>query len=141
MAEKGYNMQEVWEIQPSFTSVYCVVSGLCNKLHWQDFPSNSSIIKELMKCKTKQPCLRTFSASRGPHLIPAELLSMTDKDALFEDLVKEHVDRMEQEKLLKELIHQIKDNKLLSGHGNVARMVATLTKEYCSVANHLLSTI
>jgi hypothetical protein len=28
---------------------------------------------------------------------------------------------MEQPKLLKELIHQIKDNKLLSNHGNVAR--------------------
>jgi hypothetical protein len=66
---------------------------------------------------------------------------MTDKDALFEDLVKEHVDRMEQVKLLKELIHQIKDNKPLSDHGNVARMVAKLTKGYCSVANHLLSTI
>jgi hypothetical protein len=28
---------------------------------------------------------------------------------------------MEQTNLLKELIHQIKDNKLLSDHGNVAR--------------------
>jgi hypothetical protein len=28
---------------------------------------------------------------------------------------------MEQPKLLKELIHQIKDNKLLSNHGNMAR--------------------
>jgi hypothetical protein len=118
---KGYNTQEVWEIQPSFASVYCVVSGLHNKLHWQDFPSNQSIIKVLVKCKTKQSCLRTFSASRGPHLIPGELLSVTEQDALFEDLLKEHVDRMEQPKLLKELIHQIKDNKLLSNRGNMAR--------------------
>jgi hypothetical protein len=28
---------------------------------------------------------------------------------------------MEQTNLLKELIHQVKDNKLLSDHGNVAR--------------------
>jgi hypothetical protein len=49
------------------------------------------------------------------------LLSITEQDALFEDLVKERVDHMEQPKLLKELIHQIKDNKLLSDHGNVAR--------------------
>jgi hypothetical protein len=118
---KGYNMQEVWEIQPSFTGVYCVVSGLWDKLHWQDFPSHQSIIKELVKCKTKQSRLRTFSASRGPHLIPGELLSITEQDALFEDLLKEHIDRMEQPKLLKELIHQIKDNKLLSNCGNVAR--------------------
>jgi hypothetical protein len=117
---KGYNMQEVWEIQPSFASIYCVVSGLRDKLHWQDFPSNQSIIKELVKCKMKQSCLRTFSASRGPH-IPGELLSITEQDALFEDLVKEHVDHMEQLKLLKGLIHQIKDNKLLSNCGNVAR--------------------
>jgi hypothetical protein len=34
---KGYNTQEVWEIQPSFAGVYCVFSGLCNKPHWQDF--------------------------------------------------------------------------------------------------------
>jgi hypothetical protein len=118
---KGYNTQEVWEIQPSFTGIYCVVSGLCNKLHWQDFPSNQSIIKALAKCKTKQSGLRTFSASRGPHLILGELLSVTEQDALLEDLLKEHVDGMEQPKLLKELIHQIKDNKLLSDCGNVAR--------------------
>jgi hypothetical protein len=118
---KGYNMQEVWEIQPSFAGVYCVVSGLRDKPHWQDFPSNQSIIKALVKCKTKQSHLRTFSASRGPHLIPGELLSVTEQDALFEDLLKEHVDYMEQPKLLKELIHQIKDNKLLSDCGNAAR--------------------
>jgi hypothetical protein len=49
------------------------------------------------------------------------LLFVTEQDILFEDLVKEHVDHMEQPKLLKELIHQIKDNKLLSNHGNAAR--------------------
>jgi hypothetical protein len=114
-------MQEVWEIQPSFAGVYCVVSGLSNKLHWQDFPSNWSVIKELVKCKMKQSHLRTFSTSRGPRLIPGELLSVTEQDTLFEDLVKEHVDRMEQLQLLKGLIHQIKDNKLLSNHGNAAR--------------------
>jgi hypothetical protein len=66
--------------------------------------------------------LRTFSASsRVPHLIPGELLSVTEQDSLFEDLLKEHVDPMEQPKLLKELIHQVKDNKLLIDHGNVAR--------------------
>jgi hypothetical protein len=69
---KGYNTQEVWEIQPSFAGIYCVFSGLRNKPHWQDFPSNWSIIKELVKCKTKQSCLRSFSTSRGPHLIPGE---------------------------------------------------------------------
>jgi hypothetical protein len=118
---KGYNMQEVWEIQHSFAGVYCVVSGLRDKLHWQDFPSNRSIIKALVKCKTKLLCLRTFSASRGPDLIPGELLSVTEQDALFEDLLKEHVDCMEQPKLLKELFHSIKGNKLLSDNGNVAR--------------------
>jgi hypothetical protein len=118
---EGYNMQEVWEIQPSFAGVYCVVSGLGNNPHWQDFPSNPSVIKALVKCKTKQSGLRTFSASRGPHLIPGELLSITDQDTLFEDLLKEHVDHMEQPKLLKDLNHQIKDNKLLSNHGNMAR--------------------
>jgi hypothetical protein len=118
---KGYNTQEVWEIQPSFAGVYCVFSGLCDKPHWQDFPSNQSIIKELMKCKTKQSHLRSFSTSRGPHLIPGELLSVTEQDSLFQDLLKEHVNHMEQTNLLKELIHQIKDNKLRSNHGNVAR--------------------
>jgi hypothetical protein len=118
---KGYNTQEVWEIQPSFAGVYCDFSGLRVKPHWQDFPSNQSIIKELVKCKTKQSRLRSFSASRGPHLIPGELLSITEKDYLFQDLLKEHVNRIEQTNLLKELIHQIKDNKLLSNHGNAAR--------------------
>jgi hypothetical protein len=51
-----------------------------------------------------------------PH--PGELLSVTEQDTLFEDLLKEHVDCMEQLKLLKELIHQIKDDKLLSNCGN-----------------------
>jgi hypothetical protein len=69
----------------------------------------------------KQSCLRIFSTSRGPNLIPGELLSLTEQDALFEDLIKEHVDHMEQPMLLKELIHQIKDNKLLSNCGNMAR--------------------
>jgi hypothetical protein len=78
---KGYNTHEVWEIQPSFTGIYCVVSGLHDKPHWQDFPSNRSVIKELVKCKMKQSCLRTFSTSRGPHLIPGELLSVTKQDA------------------------------------------------------------
>jgi hypothetical protein len=118
---KGYNTQEVWEIQPSFAGVYCVVSRSSNKPHWQDFPSNQSVVKAFVKCKTKQSCLRTFSASRGPHLIPGELLSITEQDALFEDLLKEHVDCMEQPKVLKELLHQIKDNKLLSNCGNMAR--------------------
>jgi hypothetical protein len=63
---KGYNTQEVWEIQPSFAGVYCVFSGSCNKPHWQDFPSNWSVIKELVKCKTKQSRLRSFSTSMGP---------------------------------------------------------------------------
>jgi hypothetical protein len=49
------------------------------------------------------------------------LLSITEQDALFEDLLKEHVDHMEQPKLLKEPIYEINDNKLLSNHGNVAR--------------------
>jgi hypothetical protein len=102
---------------PAFT----VVSGLHDKLHWQDFPSNQSIIKALVKCKTKRSCLRTFSTFRGPCLILGELLSVTEQDTLFEDLLKEHVECMEQLKLLKELIQQIKDNKLLSHHGNVAR--------------------
>jgi hypothetical protein len=118
---KGYNTQEVWEIQLSFASVYCVVSALRDKPHWQHFPSNQSVIKELVKCKTKQSCLRSFSASRGPHLISGELLSVTEQDALFEDLLKEHLDHMEQPNLLRELIHQIQDNKLLSKCGNVAR--------------------
>jgi hypothetical protein len=118
---KGYNTQEVWEIQPSFAGFYCVFSGLRDKPHWQDFPSNPSVIKELVKCKTKQSRLRSFSASRGPHLIPGELLSITEQDSLFQDLLKEHVNCMEQMILLKELIHQIKDNKLLSDRGNVAR--------------------
>jgi hypothetical protein len=55
--------------------------------------------------KIKQSCLRSFSASRGLHLIPGELLSVTEQDALFEDLLKEHVNHMEQTNLLKELIH------------------------------------
>jgi hypothetical protein len=118
---KGYNTQEVWEIQPSFAGIYCVVSGLCNKPHWQDFPSNQSVIKELVKSKTNQSCLRTFSISRGPHLILGELLSVTEQDALFQDLLKDHVDHMEQSNLMNELIHQIRDNKLLSDHGNTAR--------------------
>jgi hypothetical protein len=63
---KGYNTQEVWEIQPSFAGIYCVFSGLCDKPHWQDFPSNRSVIKELVKCKTKQLHLRSFSASSVP---------------------------------------------------------------------------
>jgi hypothetical protein len=79
---KGYNTQEVWEIQPSFAGVYCVFSGLCDKPHWQDFPSNQSIIKELVKCKTKQSCLRSFSTSRGPHLIPGELLAVCNRARL-----------------------------------------------------------
>jgi len=66
---KGYNTQEVWEIQPSFASIYCVFSGLRDKPYWQDFPSNWSVIKELVKCKTKQSHPRSFSASTGPHLI------------------------------------------------------------------------
>jgi hypothetical protein len=70
---KGYNTQEVWKIQPSFAGVYCVFSGLRDKPPWQDFPSNQSVIKELVKCKTKQSFQRSFSASRGPHLIPGEL--------------------------------------------------------------------
>jgi hypothetical protein len=37
------------------------------------------------------------------------LLSITEQDALFEDLVKEHVDHMEQLNLLKERIYQIKN--------------------------------
>jgi hypothetical protein len=88
---KGYNTQEVWEIQPSFAGVYCVFSGLRDKPHWQDFPSNWSVIKELVKCKIKQSRPRSFSASRGPHLIPGELLSVTEQDSLFQDLLKEHV--------------------------------------------------
>jgi hypothetical protein len=60
---KGYNTQEVWEIQPSIAGVYCVFSGLCDKPHWLDFPSNRSVIKELVKCKTKQSRLRYFSTS------------------------------------------------------------------------------
>jgi hypothetical protein len=80
-----------------------------------------SIIKELVKCKTKQSRLRTFSASRGPLLIPGELLSVTEQDSLVEDLLKEHVDCMEQPKLLKECIHQIKGCKLLCNCGNAAR--------------------
>jgi hypothetical protein len=100
---KGYNIQEVWEIQPTFAGIFCVFSGLCDKPHWQDFPSNRSIIKELVKCKTKQSSLRSFSASRGPHLIPGELLSITEQDSLFQYLLKEHVNHMEQTNLLKEL--------------------------------------
>jgi hypothetical protein len=121
---KGYNTQEVWEIQPSFAGDYCLFSGLCDKSHWHDFPSNWSVIKELVKCKTKQSRLRSFSASRGPHPIPGELLSVTEQDSLFQDLLKERVNRMEQANLRKELIHQIKDNKLLSDRGNAARRTA-----------------
>jgi hypothetical protein len=62
---KGYNTQEVWEIQPSFAGVYCVFSGLRDKPHWQDFPSNWSPIKEWVKCKTKQSCLERGSVSPG----------------------------------------------------------------------------
>jgi hypothetical protein len=111
---KGYNVQEVWEIQPSFVGDYCVVSGLCSKPNWQDFPSNQSVIKALVKCKTKQSHMRTFSASRHPHLFPGELLSITEQDTLFEDLVKEHVDHMEQPKLLKNLFTKSKTTSSLA---------------------------
>jgi hypothetical protein len=49
------------------------------------------------------------------------LLSVSEQDSLFEDLLKEHVDHMEQPKLLKECIHQIKDCKLLCNCGSAAR--------------------
>jgi hypothetical protein len=55
-----------WGIQPSLAGLYCGVSGLRDKPHWQDFPSNQSVIKALVKCKTKQSHLSTFSTSRGP---------------------------------------------------------------------------
>ena len=120
------------EIQPSFAGVYCVVSGLCGKLHWQDFPSNWSIIKALVKCKPNQSYLRTFSASRGPHLILGELLFVTEQATLFEDLVKEHVDHMEQPKLLKNLFTESKTTSSLAIKemwlGPVELMVARTTR-------------
>jgi hypothetical protein len=43
-----------------------------------------------VKWKTKQSRLRSVSTSRGPHLILGELLSVTEQDSLFQDLLKEH---------------------------------------------------
>jgi hypothetical protein len=74
----GYNTQEVWEIQVGFKGVYCVFSGLCHKSHWQEFTVKWSKVQHLLKNWTKQP-LQTFSASKGPHFIPGELLSITDQ--------------------------------------------------------------
>jgi hypothetical protein len=35
--------------------------------------------------------LWTFSASKGPHFIPGALLSVTDRDVLYQDVIKGHV--------------------------------------------------
>jgi hypothetical protein len=76
--------------------------------------------------------MRTFSASRGPHLIPGELLSIREQDTLFEDLVKEHVDHMEQPKLLKNLFTESKTTSSLAIKemwlGPVELMVARTTR-------------
>jgi hypothetical protein len=41
---KGYNTQEVWEIQPSFAGVYCVFSGLHDNLIGR-FPQTGQLLR------------------------------------------------------------------------------------------------
>ncbi len=54
-------------------------------------------------------------------MLKSSVMPQCPAGLLITFLLKEHVDHMEQPKLLKELIYQIKDNKLLSNCGNVAR--------------------
>jgi hypothetical protein len=99
----GYNTQEVWEIQASFEGVYCVFSGLHYKPHWQEFPVKWSKVQHLVKNQTKKP-LQTFSASKGPHFIPGELLSVTDQDVLYQDIFNGHVHHMNHSEQLDDLL-------------------------------------
>jgi hypothetical protein len=69
---------------------------------------NRSKVQHLVKNRTKQP-LQTFSASKGPHFIPGELISVTDHDVLYEHVMKGHVDRMNHREQLDDLLPQIRD--------------------------------
>ena len=102
-----------------FEGVYSIFSGLRDKPHWQEFPVNHSKVQHLVKNRTKQP-LQTFPASKGPHFIPGELISVTDHDVLYEDVMKGHVDRMNHREQLGDLLPQIRD-KHVSDQGNAAQ--------------------
>jgi hypothetical protein len=107
----GYNTQQVWEIQAGFEGVYCVFSGLCDKPHWQEFPVKWSKVQHLVKNWTKKP-LQTFSASKGPHFIPGELLSITDQEVLYQDIFNGHVHHMNYLEQLDNLLPQIREKDL-----------------------------
>jgi hypothetical protein len=115
----GYNTQEVWEIQVGFKGVYCVFSGLRHKSHWQELSVKWSKVQHLMKNWTKHP-LQTFSASKGWHFIPGELLSITDQDILYQDIFKGHVYHVNHSEQLDDLLTQIRE-KNLSDQGNAAQ--------------------
>ncbi len=100
-----------------FKVVYCVFSGLRDKPHWEEFPVQWSKLQHLVKNQTQQP-LQTFSASKGLHFIPGELLSVTDQDILYQNVIKGHVHHMNSEQL-NNLLPQIRENNL-SDQGNAA---------------------
>ena len=95
-----------------------VFSGLRDKPHWQEFPVNHSKVQHLVKKRTKQP-LQTFSASKGPHFIPGELISVTDQDIFYQDVIKDHAHHMNHWEQLDDLLPQIRV-KHLSDQGNAA---------------------
>ncbi len=98
--------------------MYCVFSGLYDKPHWQEFPVNFSKVQHLVKNRTKQP-LWIFSASKGLHFIPGELLSVPDHDILYEDVMKGHVDCINHWEQLDDLLPQNRE-KYVSDQGNAA---------------------
>ena len=115
---RGYRTQAVWEIQGGFEGVYCVHSGLRDKPHWQKLPTERQTLQ--FKLKKRSIPLKTFSASNGPHLIPGELFCTTEQDLLYNEVMKEHVDRMGHAQMLDDFLPQIKSGTTCD-RGNVAR--------------------
>jgi hypothetical protein len=77
-----------------------------------------SKVQHLVKNRTKQ-LLWIFSASEGLHLIPGKLLSVTDHNILYEDVMKGHVDCINHREQLDNLLPQIRE-KHVSDQGNAA---------------------
>ncbi len=78
-----------------------------------------SKVQHLVKNRTKQP-LQTFLASKGLCFIPGELLSVTDHGILYQDIMKGHVDCMNHQEQLADLLPQIRE-KHVSDQGNAAQ--------------------
>ncbi len=112
----SYHTRYLFRHEMGMEGVYCAMFGLQNKPHWMEFLKNRKVVQS--EAAASKVTIHVLPAKCSPHLLPGRFISMNERDGIYRNLVKKHVDAMDYGQLLRDMIPIIESG--VSDRGNAA---------------------